>query len=364
MSKEKNRDVQIDLLRILSMLMIICLHYFYMGGILERVTTADGFHYYLVWTIEAICYVSVNIYVLISGYYLSVKRFRVKRLLLIILETWFYSMAIYGICCACGLERFNWKSVVTAYMFPVIKGQWWFSTVYGSVSVILNVALNAMNRKQHIFSIALLFCLFSVIPDMFFFSIDQLGVNSGYSLLWFIMLYVTAAYLRKYGVPEILKRRGLIVFFLLTLFTAFLKFVQEWLLHTEYFNLYSYSSPTVFIASVALFAYVVERHIKYKGGIFHRIICGVSASTYAVFLIHTHICLRNILWDDIVKPLEHIGNWPYMVAAVAAIFVLCTVIDYIRRGLFYPLENSRFINRIASSVDKVVVNRGGGETIE
>ena len=367
MSKEKNRDVQIDLLRILSMLMILCLHYFGNGGILDGVSRSNGVHYYLVWTVEAICYVSVNLYVLISGYYLSVKQFRIKRLLLIILETWFYSMAIYGICCACGLERFNWKSVVTAYMFPVIKGQWWFSTVYIAMFLIfplLNLAINAMNKKQHAFSITLLFCLFSVIPDTFFFSIDMLGIKAGYSLLWFIMLYVTAAYLRQYGVPEFLKRRGIIVFFGLTILTALVKFGQELLLSKVYFDFYSYSSPTIYLASVGLFAFCVSRPIKYNGGIIHRVICSVSASTYAVFLIHTHACIRVRLWDDVVKPLGHLGNWPYMLAAVAAIFVLCTVIDYIRRGLFYPLENSRFINRIASKIDDKVFGFVRGETVE
>jgi surface polysaccharide O-acyltransferase-like enzyme len=75
-----NRNFGLELLRIISMLMIVTLHYLGHGNVLETVDIFS-FNYYIAWFIQSLSYVSVNIFVLISGYFLVDKEFKSKNLI-------------------------------------------------------------------------------------------------------------------------------------------------------------------------------------------------------------------------------------------------------------------------------------------
>lgn len=53
---KNERNTNIELLRVISMIMIITLHYLNQGGILETLTFSDS-NYAVVWLIESFCYV-------------------------------------------------------------------------------------------------------------------------------------------------------------------------------------------------------------------------------------------------------------------------------------------------------------------
>ncbi len=81
--KKKDRQMNYELLRIIAMLMIVCLHYLSKGGALgdpKQELTTNG---YLAWLIEAFCLVAVNVYVLISGYFgVDSQNFTIRKSLL------------------------------------------------------------------------------------------------------------------------------------------------------------------------------------------------------------------------------------------------------------------------------------------
>ena len=75
--RQTDRQTGIELLRIVTMLMIIGLHYLLFGGPLFH---AKGLNQKLAWFIEAFFFVAVNCYVLISGYFLVTKKnFHMKK---------------------------------------------------------------------------------------------------------------------------------------------------------------------------------------------------------------------------------------------------------------------------------------------
>ena len=70
------RNYGADLLRSLAMLMVVVLHYLSKGGILTEVPTGtwpalDA----TAWVMEGLCIVAVNVYMLISGYFLCTSHF-------------------------------------------------------------------------------------------------------------------------------------------------------------------------------------------------------------------------------------------------------------------------------------------------
>ena len=94
--KEAARNSNMELLRIVSMLMVLSLHYLLFGNVLS-LSTVGGAAYYACWTVEAVCHISVDCYMLISGYFLSGAEYRIKRILIVIAEVFFYTIGVTAV---------------------------------------------------------------------------------------------------------------------------------------------------------------------------------------------------------------------------------------------------------------------------
>ena len=70
----KQRLSNIELLRIISMLMIIMLHLLSFGGMLNTYNTISAKAIFI-WLMESLSFVAVNCYVIISGYFLVDSNF-------------------------------------------------------------------------------------------------------------------------------------------------------------------------------------------------------------------------------------------------------------------------------------------------
>lgn len=192
----KSRKSNIEALRVISMIMIITLHYLLQGGVLDTITLDEKI-YCSVWLIEAMCYVSVNCYVLISGYFLVDSKFKLRKFVNLIVETFFYSVSIYCVCSLFGLVSFDIKFLVCGGFYPIVHGSWWFSSVYVVLYLIfpfLNVLINTIGKFQHKMLVVFLTIIFSLVPSVFPTYVDVIGLESGYSLIWFIYLYLLGVY--------------------------------------------------------------------------------------------------------------------------------------------------------------------------
>ena len=93
----KTRQSNMELLRVVAMLMIITLHYLDKGKVLPEFAAMSTTNHYIAWLLEAFCFVAVNIYVLISGYFLTTSKFTFKKLAVLWGRILFYSWVIGGI---------------------------------------------------------------------------------------------------------------------------------------------------------------------------------------------------------------------------------------------------------------------------
>ena len=77
---KQERDNGLDLLRILCMLMVVCLHAFNHGGLVEGTLVPGTANFYLGNAMFALCLPAVNCFVMISGYFLCTADFKLKKL--------------------------------------------------------------------------------------------------------------------------------------------------------------------------------------------------------------------------------------------------------------------------------------------
>ena len=92
---ERKRMANLELLRCVAMMMVVVLHYLGKGGLLADLAGESlNVPELAAWLLEAFCIVAVNVYMFLSGYFLSGSSFRLSRLIQLWMQVWLYSVAL------------------------------------------------------------------------------------------------------------------------------------------------------------------------------------------------------------------------------------------------------------------------------
>ena len=207
------RNYGVDLLRLLAMFMVLCLHVYGHGGILERLPQLSA-KYETVWLVECLCICCLNCYMLISGYVGVCARYRYSNLALLWLRVLFYSLLITAVAklflpSAVGLR--DWVQS----LLPVLFNRYWFFTAYFAVFLmmpLLNTACTALSKRQLGSVLCGLLVFLSVLPTIL--HQDPFYTNFGSSAIWFAITYLIGAYIRLYGLLQTWSRAKLFFLYL------------------------------------------------------------------------------------------------------------------------------------------------------
>ncbi len=340
----KKRQSNFEALRLVSMALVVTLHYLDKGNILVPLTNELKWLDWTAWLLEAFAFVAVNVYVLLTGYFMCQSKFRLERLLQIVLEVWFYSLVIPLLLGAVGILDLG---VLTIYdwlilLFPLSMQHYWFLSVYVLlviISPLLNRAIAAMNRRQ-------LACVtvLAALPQVLLKSVLPLAFtmdDDGWGILWFVELYLIAAYIRKYGIPFLnTKRKAVLAYLAGVLLTwgggALMNRIY---LTTGRFSdrvnfIYSYNHIFVLLASVGFFC--IFANMKSGEGLLSRLIVRIAPYSLGIYLLHENILIRYEwpVWLSAALPdslLQLIAEWIVKVAIVMAAGLL---VDFLRSLLF------------------------------
>ena len=181
------------------MLMIITIHLFCHGGMNKEIGKLS-LESVLLGFIYAASRQGVNLFALISGYYLSTKKnIKIRKLSKVYIQTLFYSVVIAIVLRVTGIKSIGIGSLINS-CFPVSTKMYWYITAYVGlygVSPYLNILINNLDKHQH-----LLLCIFLIIGFSFWDDItpytDPLFASNGFSFIWLVVLYIIAAYIRAY----------------------------------------------------------------------------------------------------------------------------------------------------------------------
>ncbi len=359
----KKRDVNLDLLRIVSMLLIVFFHSIDHSGVLEAAEAAPKAMYFYVRFTYALCQVCVNCYVLLSGYYLVCARFQLQKLAALWMETVFYALLFKGLFMALGTVPFSPVSLVGCF-FPILTGRYWFLTIYVGMYLVfpfLNLLVGAMDRRQHTLLNFCLFCLFSLWNSIHP-AIAGMNSGGGWGLAWFVVLYLAAAWFRLYYTPSGRPTFAFAAFFLLPLLMAAAQMAAELtgigILQTVLKNWFRYDSAPVFLMTLCLFTAFLSVRIRSEK--VSRCICAAAPLTLGIYLIHNHANVSPWLWETLALP-EKMGSafFPAIQAGcVLGIFAVCLVLDAIRKYTVGRLERCTLVTalcgRVTHAADKLV----------
>ncbi|MDD3368267.1 MAG: acyltransferase [Lachnospiraceae bacterium] len=338
------RQTNYELLRIISMCMVITLHYLDKGKILPELLGQMNIAGVLAWLLEAFCLVAVNVYVLISGYFLSQSEFHMQKLVRLWKQIFFYALVIGILALTLGLthpEEMNIYRMVY-YFFPAVTNHYWFATSYLLLYVLvpfLNKGIQSMDKEKFGRLLGILLLFFSVAKTVIPASLPY--DDGGYNVLWFICLYLTGAYLKRFGSELFFHKKksmGLYLgsvsgIFLLT-FALRAVFLQTGHLQDLVGYAYTYNHVLCFLGAVGLFTFF--QRVRVPQGRISDGIIKLSSATFGVYLIHEHVELRYV-WPQWLHTEAVAGSllWiPHWIFSVIVLYLICSCIELLRQKLF------------------------------
>ena len=334
--KNLERQSNIELLRILSILGVIVLHYNNktIGGGFQFVT-GNSLNYYFLMILESICICAVDLFMLISGYFSCLsKKTVLNKPFKLIVQVIFFSFSwnfITGI--------LNRSVSIKALLYSLIPANYFvilYITVY-----LLSPYLNIVYEKMSSCFIFLIFLIFSIYPtfvDVFsqitggnwlgLSTIGMYGSQWGYQIVNFIMMYYIGMYIRK----NKLKLDGIKSIYVLLFFCIIAFLITLWSCLSQFLGFdrnlaWSYCNPLVVLEAIVVFILF----LKVKIGCI-KFINQLSAATFTTFLAHTFfISYINIKWavqQNIVILICHI-----LISSIA-IYFLCYILYLIYDSIF------------------------------
>lgn len=350
MGTENKRRSNFEWLRILAMAMIVTLHYMFKGEVVTDPAGNMTAYNLIMWLVTSLSICAVDVYVLISGYFLVEAEFKPRRLLGLLIQVLEYGIIITVCMLLFGGVRLSELSVydIASYIFPIGTEEYWFITAYFVMylfSPLLSAGVKAISKKQfQILLIVLLgiFCVEKTILPM-----NLATDNAGYDFGWFMVLFLAAAYIRLYGIGflEGKSSKGFITYFAASILIWAAGFTGKLLqakTGVESFGhyadaVYDYNNICVLIAAVGLF-YAFKNMELNEDGRPAGIARLLGPLTLGVYLLHEHILIRyrweGWLGTNAVKALHstilQLGHWLICVAVVMAVGLL---VEWGRRKL-------------------------------
>ena len=139
--------------------------------------------------------IGVNLFVLITGYFLAKKFSKFSSLIYLWIKTFSYVIVFFLLFCTLGLHPFNWSSLISCF-FPIRNDFYWFVSAYFLLillSPFITIGIKALGQRK-LFTFLLIFGFFwSVIPTL-----TTKPEYYGSTLFWFVYLFSWGAFLRDY----------------------------------------------------------------------------------------------------------------------------------------------------------------------
>lgn len=348
------RNYGIDILKILSMFMVVVLHVLGQGGVLKHaldLTLNDT----VAWFIEILCLCSVNLFALTTGYLCIDRKFKYKNVISLYILVLFYNVL-----CTLFLNGFKIISFVLSF-FPVSNyAYWYFSAYIGFILFIpfINKYLNSIDEFEHrklIYTILFVMCGIGLL--CFVHGTDALKLDRGYSPVWLGCLYIIGSYFKLYDFK--FKNRSKCLYFMIFLLSSLFALMSRIVIlkipvlshYLESDLLLEYISFPIVINSIVLFLLFLKVKVNDS---FKKVLSFFSGLSFSVYIIHCN----PYVWKIIEGVFRNFANMPvfkmiFMVLYTAfVIYVVCNVIDVFRYYLFKILR----VDKLSSWLDEKIVS--------
>ncbi len=271
----KKRQSNIELLRIVSMMMVLIVHFD--GAILGLPTDVTISNFTNLGTtfklaIESFSIIGVNCFVLISGYFGI--RFSARGAIKYTGWCMFYAVGTYAVMSIIKPEIFSWQQLGLSFLVYSHTDLWFVPAYFGLyiLSPLLNKGIKAFNKSQFTWLIIGILWL-----NIYLGWLMNSNINpTGYNLMQMLMLYLIGRYIAKTEMPRHTKSSYA---FVLWIMFVILIVASNLIMPTN--KAFAYNSPFVMGASICFFLLFSTFSMGAK-----PFINWIASSAFAVYLLH------------------------------------------------------------------------------
>lgn len=334
------RDSNIELYRIVAMLLIVAHHFALHSGLIDMVNEMpSSLNTLYVHILGMWGKIGINCFILITGYYMSQSHISARKWLKLVCWIWFYNALLNTIFMVSGYMDFSVHTLLRVFLPIGRVGSHFASTfvIFYLFIPFLNILLDNLTYRNHQLLLILIALVFVILP---YFPVYVM-MHFNY-LSWFICVYLYAAYLRRYlsnnayskhfwGITSILS-------IALSIGSVIIGSVTK-VVSPYYFTM---DSNALLALPTAISTFMYIKHIKMRH---NKIINMIAASCFGVLLIHDNSkIMHKWLWHDILHvkemyflPIEIFIVYSLLIIMV--IFIVCSLIDITR---LYLIERPIF----------------------
>lgn len=332
---EQQRKSNIELLRILAMILIILHHYALHGGLSSIAGFGVNKYIGIIYLIGG--KLAVNLFVLISGYFLIESEFKLKKVLKLILQVYCYSVAFFIVHVI--FKGIPTGEIIKLTLFPFTSKAYWFIFPYLCVYILspfINKLIKSISQKQLVKLIGILIFLFSGLG----FFITDLGLMN--NLSWFILIYLIGAYIRLYDFnyfsKNTIKWFSVIGYVLFIIITCGITYMSQYNASIFRFVNKISSMNSIIVLVEAILIFIVFKNLDIKNS---KVINILGKSSIGVYLFHDSI-FRLEFWKEIclVEMFYFVSPWLLVFHTI-----VCTLGIYLV-GVIIELIRSKIIDKI------------------
>ncbi len=354
----KPRNTNLELFRIISMILIVAHHYVVNSGMMAEMAThpfaGNSLFFYL---FGAWGKTGINCFVMITGYFMCKSHITVKKFLKLLLQIMFYRIIIYFIFTISGYESFSFLSFFEL-LIPVRNISDGFTSafiVFFLFIPFINVLLRNLTEKMHLRLIIL--CLFLY---TFLGTVPGFRVTMNY-VSWFITIYFVTSFIRLYPKALFDKTKFWGIAALVSLVVSIASIIVCLKLGKSAYGFIA-DSNKVLAVTTAFCAFVFFKNVRMP---YIQVINIIASASFGVLLIHANSdTMRQWLWRDMLQNAV-VFNTPlcylHFACSVLGIYFICTAIDLMRIYLlekpffrFYDKKSQQIYLKFYSVEDKIL----------
>lgn len=372
--KEKVRYSNFELMRIISMFLIVLWHCIMHTNLLSRTTGNLHLLLNLIYVFTAI---HVNSFVLLCGYFQYDKEVKVKKFFSLVNSVWFYKASyaiLFSILGIISIPLFDLFLFLTPINYSFSYGTfYWFINIYLVLYCFMpciNILIKNLSQSQHRRLLIISFFFLSVIP---FFTQQQVVMNNGYQVISFIFLYLIGAYFGKYPIKKNLHFRNyskyktrlimlallfgiLCIDFCLIAVSEFLKGnANELFIYIKSIidsNAVSFSSPVLIIQSVIYLLLFESFNFK------NKVVNKISTLMFGVYLAHENVFVFQYIYQfsplGVEGSLSGICVLGNLLITSIVIFICSMLIEQLRQWLFTFVRKQKFSRKFSDWFSNII----------
>ena len=351
---KKERTYGIDVVRLVSMFMVVLVHLFGVGGVVS--TTANPALKAVFCLLQGISLCCINLFAMASGFIHYGRRPHLSGLMQLWLQSFFWITVTFFAFAAFKGDLSVFKENFSRCILLVSKREYWYLTDYVILFFFipfLNAAVNKIDLKYLTFALLLLLTVTSFIPSGLPY-IDP--VSMGYSFTWLAIMYLVGAYIKKYDVINKIKPAycAMIfgVFAVLEGLYSFLSYSLGYDLKDYYYKFSAYNCILVVAASIMLF--LLMARIKVKSDTAKKLLKTASAASFAVYLIHCSPLIFDNYIDGKMKFITAhgiVGTVGMLFAVAGGIYVVGISLGVLQNELFRIIRTPKLFKFIENKIN-------------